>query len=129
MRLLTTFSLALLVTLDVHAQGIIWSADHWAENNGAPPGGSWQIAFGDLSGGPSFSTIFSMSLVTNDTGRTFFANTLNEPDFAGFAAGLTDGINGVFRFQQGSPGSFQDWSEQSFLGRSAAAPDLAGYNI
>ena len=121
--------LTVLGTLPAYAQGVIWSADHWAENGGVLPGASWQIAFGNLSGGSSFSTIFSMSLVTNDTGRTFFANTVNEPGFTGFAAGLTDGINGVFRFQQGSPGSFQDWSEQGYLGRSALAPDLAGYNI
>jgi hypothetical protein len=129
MRLLATFSLALLVTLDVHAQAPIWSADHWAENSGTLPGGSWQIAFVNVSGGSSESTIFSMSLVTNDTGRTFFANTVNESDFGGFVANLTDGVNGVFRFQQGSPGSFQDWSEQGYLGRSSLAPDLAGYNI
>ena len=129
MKLLLAFALALLVALSVHAQGIIWSTNHWAENSGVLPGASWQIAFGNLSGGSSFSTIFSMSLGTNDTGRTFFANTLNETEFGGFAANLTDGINGVFRFQQGLPGSFQDWSEQSYLGRSSLAPDLAGYNI
>ena len=70
-----------------------------------------------------------MSLSTNASGQTFFATTLNEPEFGGFVANLTDGVNGLFRFQQGSPGIFQDWSEQSFLGRSAAAPDLAGYDI
>lgn len=134
MKLLITFLFALLVTLEVHAQGLIWSADHSAGNTtaapgGSFPGGSWQIAFGNLSGGSSFSTIFSMSLGTNDSGRTFFANAQNESGFTGFVAGLTDGINGVFRFQQGSPGSFQDWSEQGYLGRSSTGPDLAGYNI
>jgi len=70
-----------------------------------------------------------MSLVTNNSGQTFFANTLNESDFGVFVANLTDGANGLFRFQQGSPGTFQDWSEQSYLGRSSLTPDLAGYNI
>ncbi len=70
-----------------------------------------------------------MSLSTNASGQTFFANTFNEPEFGGFVANLTDGVNGRFRFQQGSPGTFQDWSEQSFLGRSALFPDLAGYDI
>ena len=129
MKLLIVFSIALLGMFDVHAQGIIWSTNHSAENTIAAPGGSWQILFGNASGGAPVSTIFSMSLMTNDTGRTFFANTLNDPGFAGFAAGITDGINGLFRFQQGSPGSFQDWSEQGYLGRSSLAPDLAGYSI
>ncbi len=65
-----------------------------------------------------------MSLLTNDTGRTFFANALNEPGFAGFAAGLTDGTNGYIHFY---PGLII--SEQGFLGRSPLAPDLAGYNL
>lgn len=128
MKLLATF-LAVIWALGVQGQGLIWSASSWAENGSVLPGASWQIAFGNLSGGPSFSTIFSMTLETNDTGRTFFANALNETEFSGFAANLTDGVNGVFRFQQGTPGSFQDRSEQGFLGRSSLAPDLAGYNI
>ena len=65
-----------------------------------------------------------MSLFTNDTGRTYFANALNEPGFAGFAAGLTDGTNGYIHFY---PGLII--SEQGFLGRPSLAPDLAGYNI
>jgi hypothetical protein len=129
MRLLAAFSIALLVTLNVHAQALVWSVDHSADNTIAAPGGNWQIAFGNLSGGSPFSTIFSMSLGTNDAGGTFFANAMNEPGFADFAAGLTDGINGIIRFQDGRPGAFQDWSEQGFLGRSAAAPDLAGHDI
>ena len=129
MRLLATFSLAFLATLNAPAQGPFWSVDHWAGNNGVLPGESWQIAFEDVSDGSSVPTIFSMSIGTNDAGRTFFANASNEAEFDGFVAALTDGINGVFRFQQGSPGSWQDWSEHGYLGRSSAAPDLAGYDI
>ena len=136
MRLLTTFSLALLVTLNVHAQGLIWSASGSSENTIAAPGGSWQIAF-DYVSDPNFATspslnpvtrMFSMTLSTNDAGRTFFANAANEPGFVGFTAGLTDGTNGYVRFAE-SIGSWSTASEQLFLGRSAAAPDLAGYNI
>ena len=68
-----------------------------------------------------------MSLGTNDSGRTFFANALNEPGFAGFVAGITDGVNNYIRFQ--SYGGWQLGLEQTYLGRSALAPDLAGYNI
>ena len=70
-----------------------------------------------------------MTLNTNDTGRTFFANALNEPRFGGFVAGLTDGTNGWFRFQDGTTFGYLAQTERGFLGRSAAAPDLAGYNI
>ena len=132
MKLSTTFFLALLVTAGVHAQGLIWSANSSAGNSGAGPGGSWQIAFDHVSD-PYFpippyqnpsTRIFSMTLATNDTGQTFFANALNEPGYAGFAAGLTDGTNGYIRFYPGLT-----ISEQGFLGRSALAPDLAGYSI
>jgi len=69
-----------------------------------------------------------MSLFTNDTGRTFFANSLSEPGFGGFTVGLTDGANEYLRFQDGGV-AWQAGSEQFMLGRSAASPDLAGYNI
>ena len=137
MKLLTTFSLAFLALLNVHAQGLIWSANSSSGNNGAPPGGSWQIAF-DHTSDPSFpispslnpvSGIFSMTLATNDAGRTFFANALNEAGFGGFVAGLTDGVNGWIRLQDGTPFSYLSQTERGFLGRSPAAPDLAGYNI
>ncbi len=70
-----------------------------------------------------------MSLFTNDTGRTFVANALNEPGFAGFVTSLTDGINGSIRFQRPDISSWLSQSEQLYLGRSPLAPDLAGYNI
>ena len=70
-----------------------------------------------------------MTIATNDVGRTFFANAMNEPRFFGFVAGLTDGTNGFLRFQDGDTGSWRGRSEQDFLGRSSIAPDLAGYNI
>ena len=72
--------------------------------------------------------IFSMSLVTNDSGRTFFAHALNEPRFAGFVAGVTDGANDFIRFQE-FVSTWTAQSEANYLGRSAGAPDLAGYNI
>ena len=71
-----------------------------------------------------------MTISTNDAGRTFFANAFNDPGFAGFTAGLTDGANGYIRFQEYSP--FSGWgfaTEANVLGRSLAAPDFAGYNI
>ena len=71
--------------------------------------------------------LFSMSLATNDSGRTFFANAQNEPGFGGFVAGLTDGANNYVRVQATS--AWEVWTEQPFLGRSSLAPDLAGYNI
>ena len=127
MKSLITFLLALLITPNVQAQGVIWSADHWAENGSVLPGASWQISFA-LFSGVGTPTIFSMTLNTNDTGRTFFANAFNEAGFAGFAAGLTDGINGNIRFEDGGFG-YLEQSERDFLGRSSLAPDLAGYNI
>jgi hypothetical protein len=65
-----------------------------------------------------------MTIVTNDTGRTFLADALNEPGFGGFVAGLTDGINGYIRFCPGFT-----IPEQGFLGRASLAPDLAGSSI
>ena len=130
MKLLATFSLALLALLNVHAQGLIWSADNHAGNNGVAPGQSWQIAFDHVPANVGYppslnpvSGIFSMSLGTNDAGRTFFANALNEPGFGGFVAGLTDGVNNYIRFQNGPPITLGLGLEQFYLGRSAAAPD------
>ncbi len=136
MKLLIAFSLAVLTTLDARAQGLIWTVDHEAGNNGVLPGQNWQVAFDyvlDPNSLPPPSLnpvtgIFSITLNTNDTGRTFFANALNEPGFGGFVAGLTDGPNGYIRFAP-STYSWYYGSEQLFLGRSPASPDLAGYNI
>lgn len=136
MRFLVIFFLALLSVLDSYAQGLIWSANRWAEHSEVP-GASWSIAFDHVSdpfsGTPPSQNpstrIFFMTLGTNETGRTFFTDALNEPGFAGFVAGITDGTNGFLRFQDGSNGSWGGASEQLFLGRSALAPDLAGYNI
>ena len=128
MKLLIAFSFALFTALNGRAQGLIWSANSQAGSSGTAPGGSWQIAL-DHRANPFFgqnpaTTIFSLSLFTNDTGRTFFANALNENGFAGFAASLTDGTNGYIAFYPGLT-----ISEQDYLGRSSLAPDLAGYNI
>jgi hypothetical protein len=130
-----TILLAILSALDVQAQGLIWTADHWAENGAVLRGSSWGIAFDHVSdpyfGAPPSQNpatrIFSMTLATNDAGRTFVANALNEPGFGGFVAGLTDGATGYLRFE--FPTAWQVQSEQDFLGRSSLAPDLAGYNI
>ena len=135
MKLLTIL-LAILSALGVQAQGIIWSANRSAGNGSVLPGASWQIAFDHVSdpffGAPPSQNpatrIFSMTLATNDSGRAFFANALNEPGFGGFVAGLTDGTNGNIRFEDGGVGWLVQ-SEQDFLGRSSLAPDLAGYNI
>ena len=70
-----------------------------------------------------------MTLNTNDSGHTFFANALNQPAFAGFVAGLTDGANGYIRFQAIDTSAWSVGSEHLFLRRSSLAPDLAGYNI
>jgi hypothetical protein len=136
MKLLAAFSLALIGILDADAQGLIWSADHWAENDAVLPGASWEIAFDHVSEVSAFppsantaTRIFSMTLATNDSGRTFVANAMNEPGFAGFVAGLTDGTNGWLRFQDGSPSAWFRQSEELFLGRPSNAPDLAGYDI
>jgi len=70
-----------------------------------------------------------MSLGTNDAGRTFFASALNESGFAGFVGGISDGVNGYVRFQDGDPSAWRLQSEQVFLGRTSFSPDLAGYHI
>jgi hypothetical protein len=136
MKLLIAFSLVLLTTLDTRAQGLIWSADNHAGNNGVGPGQNWQIAFDHVPANVAYppslnpvSGIFSMSLGTNDAGRTFFANALNEPGFGGFVAGLTDGVNNYIRFQNGPPITLGLGLEQFYLVRPAATPDLAGYEI
>jgi hypothetical protein len=135
-RPLLAAMIALLGAFGVHAQGIlIWSADHLADRSW-PPGDSWEIAFDHV---PEFvvyppsqnpeTRIFPMTLGTNDAGRTFVANALNEPGFVGFVAGLTDGTNGYVRFQDGEPAVVVRQLEQLFLGRSSATPDLADYDI
>ena len=136
MRFLGLFSLALLATINVYAQGLIWSANNWAEHSEVP-GASWAIAFDHVSNpfaspAPSlnpFTGIFSITITTNDSGHTFFANSLNELRFAGFVTGITDGGNQYIRFQDGAADGYRGQSEQDFLGRSSLAPDLAGYNI
>jgi len=132
-------ALVLFWAFGAKAQGLIWSGPNHTTSIGNTIGGgplaSWQIAFDHVpalgsSTPPSLnpvSGIFIMSLSTNDSGRTFFVNALNEPGFAGFVAGLTDGANNYIRFQ--SYGGWQSGLEQSYLGRSALAPDLAGYDI
>ena len=139
-RLLAMFSLVLLWTFGAHAQGLIWSASYASyvgNEAGAGPVANRGIAFDHVSD-PNFATppslnpvtrIFAMSISTNDTGRTFFANAFNEPGFAGFAAGLTDGANGYVRFSEFATFPFGVSTEAGFLGRSLAAPDLAGYSI
>ena len=133
-RLLATFSLALLASFNACAQGIIWTANRFAEHS-ETPGASWQIAFDHVSDlfvppprqNPA-ARIFFMTLTTNDTGRTFFTDALTESGFDGYVAGLIDGTNGFLRFQDGGSG-WGGASEQLFLGRSSLSPDLAGYNI
>jgi PEP-CTERM motif len=136
MKIFVACSLALLAGVAAHAQGLIWSADRWAEMS-STPGESWQIAFDHTSDqffptrpNQNFATrIFPLTIGTNDTGHTFFANGLSDPGFAGFIAGLTDGTNGYLRFQVVSAGVVYPPSEQDFLGRSSLSPDLAGYYI
>ena len=134
--------LAVFGTVQTHAQGVIWSVHTSADIIGVPSGGgvpeNRQVAFDHVSNSsnptpPSLNLvtgIFSMVISTNDAGRTFFANALNEPGFAGFVAGLTDGANGYIRFELLPPPS--GWgtaNETGYLGRSPGAPDFAGYNI
>ena len=134
--------LAVFGTVQAHAQGVIWSVHTSADIIGVPSGGgvpaNRQVAFDHESNSsnptpPSLNPvtgIFSMIISTNDAGRTFFANALNEPGFAGFVAGLTDGANGYIRFELLPPPS--GWgtaNETGYLGRSPSAPDFAGYNI
>lgn len=141
MKLLIT-SLAIFGTLYAHAQGLIWSSPDIMSNIGNVPGAgplpNREIAIDHMSNPSSptppslnpVSGIFAMTISTNDAGRTFFANALNEPGFSGFVAGLTDSTNGYIRFSDFM--SSAGWgfaTEAGFLGRSSAAPDFAGYNI
>lgn len=137
-KFLPILSLVLLWTFSGQGQGLIWSFNSGSSVGGpigTPPLGSWQIAFDHTSDrlwstAPSANPatrLFTMALTTNDSGSTFFANALNEPGFAGFVAGLTDGVNDYIRFQ--SYGGWQVGSEQLYLGRTSLSPDLAGYNI
>ena len=141
MRLLATFFCAVMVTLGVHAQEVIWSINFTpstaGNEAGAGPVPNRQIGFDhvsdpDIQTPPSLNPvtgIFSMTISTNDTGRTFFANTTSEPGFNGFVAGLTDGANGYMRLQDLIPLTWGVGSEANVLGRSPATPDFAGYNI
>src|SRR5512143_3247116 len=103
-------SLVSLGSFHAHGQGVVWSVNRGASIGWTMGGGpleSWQIAF-DHTSDRFWSTppsanpatrLFAMNLTTNDSGRTFRANALNEPGFAGFVAGLTDGVNAYIRFQ------------------------------
>jgi hypothetical protein len=137
MKLLITL-LGVCGTLHADAQGLIWSSPNVPSLAGNSPGAgplpNRQIAI-DYStspfspGSPSLnpvSGIFFMSISTNDAGRTFFANALNEPGFNGFVAGLTDGANDYIRFQDFNSSTFGYAREDGFLARS---PDFAGYTI
>jgi hypothetical protein len=139
MRLLATF-LALLVATAADAQGLIWSINGTSIPGNAPGAGpvpNRVIGFDHMSAPgsqtpPSLNPvtgIFSMTISTNDVGRTFFATALNEPGFGGFVAGLTDGANDYLRFQLIFPGSWGEGREADLLGRSSLTPDFAGYNI
>jgi len=135
MRLLATLSVALLWTFDTQAQGLIWSKDFLGTGiggveSGGPPGNR-DIAL-DYVSDPFYSTppslnpvsgIFSMTISTNEAGRTFFANALNSPGFAGFVAGLTDGANDYIRITDTSSPFYGFLHEANFLGRSPATPD------
>lgn len=130
-----------MVTLGVHAQEVIWSINFTpsiaGNGEGAGPVPNRQISI-DHASDPDFpilpsqnlaSGIFSMTIGTNDAGRTFFANASNEPGFDGFVAGLTDGANGYIRISDVIPSSFGFATEAGLLGRSTLTPDLEGYNI
>jgi PEP-CTERM motif len=140
MKLLVTF-VAVIWTLSTHAQGLIWSVNLTSiggNGAGAGPVPNREVGLDHLST-PSSPTppslnpvtgIFAMTISTNDSGRTFFANALNSSGFYGFASGLTDGANHYIRIQEYSP--LSGWgsaTESGFLGRSPAAPDFAGYTI
>lgn len=140
MKIIATLSFALVWTLATHAQGLIWSASHTSiggNEAGAGPLPDRQIAL-DHTSDPNFTTppslnpvsgIFSMTLSTNDAGRTFFANALNAPGFGGFVSGLTDGANGYIRFQIFDSSFWERQNERDYLGRPLLTPDFAGYNI
>ncbi len=140
MKLLAAFFLALLTVVNGNAQGLIWSVSRTETGGGVEGGGplgNREIALDHVSNPlypilPSLnpvSGIFSMSISTNDAGHTFFANTVNAPGFAGFAAGITDGANDYIRISEYSSSFYGYLNEADFLGRSPAAPDFAGYTI
>lgn len=144
-KYLAMLSLVLLWPLGAHAQGIIWSSPNHRVSIGNTIGGgpeaSWQIALDHVSNQSDYqfpwippsqhpaTMLFSMSLVTNDSGRTFFANAQNDPGFGGFAAGLTDSANNYIRFQAPDSSSLSVLNEANYLGRSSLTPDLVSYNI
>jgi hypothetical protein len=124
--------------IHTQAQVLVWSATNVLQESVAP-GEPWEIALDDepdsfnsgyvwLPPSVTATRLFVMTLYTNDTGWTFFANAANEPGFAGFVANLTDGTNQNIRFQS-DHSSYTSLREEGFLGRSLLAPDLAGYNI
>jgi len=139
---LSAIFLATIGTIHVHAQGLIWSSPNFTSTTGGNPGDgplpNREIAFDHVSD-PNVTTspslnpvtgILFMTISTNDAGRTLFADALNSPGLAGFVARLTDGANDYIRFSDVSP--LVGWgtlSEADFLGRSASAPDFAGYTI
>ena len=139
-RLLGTLSLALLCRLNAPAQGLIWSIDRTSIPGNVPGAGpvpNRVIGFDHMSAPDSqtppslnpVTGIFSMTISTNDVGRTFFATALNEPGFGGYVAGLTDGANDYLRLQAISTGNWAEGREADVLGRSFLTPDFAGYNI
>jgi hypothetical protein len=139
MKLIAT-CLAMAWTLGIQAQGIIWTVNLSSTGGngaGAGPIPNREIAIDHVSD-PFFSTppslnpvsgIFAMTISTNDAGRTFFANALNQPGFAGLTVGLTDGANDYLRVSEYFFSTWKFGSEANFLGRSLAAPDFAGYEI
>jgi hypothetical protein len=140
LRPLGALSFALLCSLDAHAQGLIWSIDRTSIPGNLPSAGpvpNRVIGFDHVTDPgsetpPSLNPvtgIFSMTISTNDVGRTFFATALNEPGFGGFVAGLTDGANDYLRLQAISTGTWGGGREADVLGRSSLTPDFAGYNI
>ena len=140
MKLHIAFFFSLLMALSAHGQGIIWSINFTASAGnaeGAGPVPNRQIGIDHSTNpvipeSPSLNPvagIFSMIISTNDAGRTFFANALNEPGYAGFIAGLTDGANDYIRISDFTPVPFGFATEAGLLGRSLASPDLAGYSI
>ena len=89
MRLLATFSCAALVTFGVRAQGLISSINRTSyvgNEAGGGPVPNREIGFDHVSD-PGFTNtnppslnpvtgIFSMTISTNEAGRTFFANAI-----------------------------------------------------
>src|SRR5688572_16856271 len=91
MKRLGILLFAVASALSVHAQGVIWST-HIRDGSGSisnvPQPSSLHIVFdyGWQGSGSSFqkygdpaTRIFSLSISTNDSGRTFFADATTEP--------------------------------------------------